>query len=94
MYANYLALTGRTLQAARFGPSDLLETVPLPRIQHVQNKGIPDDLWAVWLPPPAYRFSLSAPMRTNFVVMGATTKVVPIVTSNIPIEIALNKNCL
>jgi hypothetical protein len=52
MYANYLALNGITLNAARCGPTDLRETVPLPRVQHIQNKGILGDLKAFWLPPP------------------------------------------
>jgi hypothetical protein len=36
MYANYLALNGRTLHAAKCSPSDLLATVPLPAV--VKNK--------------------------------------------------------
>jgi hypothetical protein len=55
---------------------------------------VPDDLWAFRLPPPAYRFCLSTPMRTTLAVKGATTKVVPTVTPNIPIDNVLNKNRL
>jgi hypothetical protein len=44
MYATYLALNARTLDAATCGPSDLRETVPLPRVQHAQNKDISNDM--------------------------------------------------
>jgi len=82
MYVNYLALNGKALHMGRCGPSDLRETVPLPRDQHDQNNGIPDDVRAFRLPTPHF----SAPRPTNFTVAVAKTKVVPTVTPNIPIE--------